>query len=173
MELKMILASDDKNWIWKSWDLAWRIKEDMKYFQNITTSTDDDSKINAVIMWEKTWKSIPEKYRPLPWRINVVLSRNPNFNDSWCIKFDNIDDCVFYLESNNDLESKFIIWGAMIYNQFLNHPDLTTIYHTKVCWDFDCDVIFDWIPDYFKLDSESELKEENWIKFSFQTYKKD
>ena len=47
------------------------------YFKQLTQSTRDPLKRNAVIMGRKTWQSIPAKFRPLDDRVNVVLSRNP------------------------------------------------------------------------------------------------
>jgi len=83
-KINIILALDESNGLGKDWDLAWRIREDMKYFKDITTSPHSVSPKgreveqlkNAVIMWRKTWDSIPEKYKPLPDRINCILSRS-------------------------------------------------------------------------------------------------
>eukprot|EP01031_Cornospumella_fuschlensis_P034236 gene34235-41442_t len=56
--------------------LPWRIAEDMKFFQKVTSSTETTGTQNAVIMGRKTWESIPEKFRPLKDRLNVVLTSN-------------------------------------------------------------------------------------------------
>ena len=56
--------------------LPWSLRADMHYFKQLTRSTVDPLKRNAVIMGRKTWQSIPEKLRPLADRINVVISRN-------------------------------------------------------------------------------------------------
>ena len=48
--------------------------QDMKHFKNVTTAVASDGKQNAVIMGRKTWESIPERFRPLPGRLNVVLT---------------------------------------------------------------------------------------------------
>lgn len=48
----------------------------MAYFKELTTRTLDPGKQNAVIMGRKTWESIPQKFRPLAGRLNIVLSRS-------------------------------------------------------------------------------------------------
>jgi len=177
-KINIILAVDDKNGLWKDWDLAWTISSELKYFKNITSTTKDLAKLNAVVMWKKTWESIPQKYRPLPNRINCVLSRsikdesiNSKIND-YVLYFNSIESCIWELLKKTNLENIFIIWWANIYNQILNHERLNKIYLTKISWDFTCDVFFNWIPNNFELESESEDKEENWIKFKFQVFKK-
>ena len=172
MKFDMILAADEKNWIWKKWDLAWKIKSDMKYFRNITTMTNNVWKKNAVVMWYNTWLSIPEKYRPLPDRLNCILTRDLNWkiNTQESVFFQNFNDCLEFLSKNQDLENIFIIGWASVYNQLLNNDNLSKIYLTKIYWDFDCDVFFDWIPKNFKKISETEKQEEDWIIFSFNVY---
>ncbi len=177
-KVNMILALDDNNWIGKKWDLAWKISADMKYFKKITSQTKDLSKFNAVIMWKNTWESIPQKFRPLPDRVNCILSRSINFEsvknkiDDFVLYFNSIDTCIDTLIKRTNIENIFVIWWANIYNQFLNHPRLDKIYVTKVEWNFSCDVFFDWITKDFELESVSDIQEENWIKFRFQVYKK-
>ena len=56
--------------------MPWKLPGDMAYFKELTTRTADASKQNAVVMGRKTWESIPAKFRPLPGRVNVVLSRS-------------------------------------------------------------------------------------------------
>lgn len=56
--------------------LPWSIPGDLRYFKELTSRTADPGKQNAVIMGRRTWESLPPKFRPLPGRLNVVLSRN-------------------------------------------------------------------------------------------------
>ena len=53
----------------------------MTYFKELTSRTADPGKRNAVIMGRKTWESIPAKFRPLPGRLNVVLTRGAGAGD--------------------------------------------------------------------------------------------
>ena len=58
--------------------IPWRIKNDLKFFKQITSNVTNNEKRNAVIMGRKTWESIPDKFRPLPNRLNIVLTRTPH-----------------------------------------------------------------------------------------------
>ena len=70
--------------------IPWRVAEDLKFFKETTSSTNDRNKKNAVIMGRKTWESIPPKYRPLKDRFNIVLTRNTNSDIAYvpfCVHF--------------------------------------------------------------------------------------
>lgn len=73
--VSMIAAACQGNGIGFKGSLPWRLKNEMAYFTRITSETKDVGKKNAVIMGRKSWDSIPPKYRPLPGRVNVVISR--------------------------------------------------------------------------------------------------
>lgn len=174
----MILAVDEKNGLGKDNTLSWRIPEDMKYFKKITSDTKDLAKLNAVIMGRKTWESIPSKYRPLPERINCVLSRSitdqsidSDINDM-VLYFNSLDNCLEELNKKDNIEDVYIIWWAFLYNQIISDDRLDKIYITRVMWDFDCDVFFNSIPEEFSLESYTDEQEDNWIKFRFEVWEK-
>ncbi|MEC9071661.1 MAG: dihydrofolate reductase, partial [Myxococcota bacterium] len=74
-----IVVAADEGWgIGKDGDLAWHLPGDMRWFREITTGKRTDDVLNTVIMGRKTWDSIPPRFRPLPDRHNVVVSRNRN-----------------------------------------------------------------------------------------------
>ncbi len=168
----MILAVDSKKWLGKNNTLAWKISEDMKYFRDTTTNVEDENKVNMLIMWRKTWESIPEKYRPLPDRINCVLTRDENYEDNGCISYTSLDQCLDDFRDNPLVENIFIIGGAQLYNTLLDDSRLEKIYLTQIEGDYGCDVFFDGVPDSFDQVVESEEKIDNDIKFSFQVYKR-
>jgi len=181
MKVNLILAIDEKNWLWKNNSLAWNIPSDLKNFKKITSETEDLAKMNAVIMWRKTWESIPKKYRPLHDRINCIITKSIKKNSIWSeiddfiLYFNSLEKCLSELESKENIEKIFIIWWASLYNDFVWEKFLDfvdKIYLTKVKWDFDCDVFFDWIPENFKVEKYSEEHKENWNIFSFWEYKK-
>ena len=65
--------------------LPWSLRGDMQFFKQLTRSTQDPLKRNAVVMGRKTWQSIPERFRPLDDRLNVVLSRNTEAKEEYNI----------------------------------------------------------------------------------------
>lgn len=102
--------------------LPWRLSREMKYFRQVTSMTADPSKRNAVIMGRKTWDSIPVKFRPLPNRLNVVVSRSfaPGLHESQPGVFhcDSLHQSIALLSRRvPDLERIYIIGGGEIYNQ--------------------------------------------------------
>ena len=171
MNFSIILAVDSKNGLGKENTLAWRLSGDMKYFKKTTVLTEKPDDINVVIMGRKTWESIPEKFRPLPGRINCVLTRDKNFEDEWCVSFNSLDSCLKDIENMKNIWKVFIIWGAKIYNQVLKDSRLEKIYLTQVKWDFGCDVFFDGVPENFQQESCSEAINEWWIEFQFDVWK--
>ncbi len=64
-----VVAMDEDRVIGKAGGLPWHIPEDLAHFRNLT-------KGHIVVMGRKTWESLPEKFRPLPGRTNVVVSRD-------------------------------------------------------------------------------------------------
>ncbi|QLQ81452.1 hypothetical protein HG537_0F02130 [Torulaspora globosa] len=108
--------------------LPWRLSNEMKYFRDVTTTTRDPKKVNAVIMGRKTWESIPQRFRPLRNRINMVLSRQ---NLPQCAphdphyRCDSLEAAVTELQSQlgDSLERIYIIGGADVYNQSFDLAD--------------------------------------------------
>lgn len=161
----LVIAVDEKNGIGKDWILAWDIPEDRKYFRLVTSTTKNKNKKNAVIMGRKTWESIPENFRPLPGRINCVLSSNfkENPTEIWpdTYGFNSFEACHEYLSKDKSVENIFIIWGSYLYNLVLDSEYLDMIYLTRVYWDYKCDVFFSQIPGYFKI-IETSPKQTHW-----------
>lgn len=77
---QVVVAATRNMGIGKEGKLPWRLPSDLKFFKGITGTTSDPSRKNAVIMGRKTWESIPLEYRPLPGRLNVVLTRSGSFD---------------------------------------------------------------------------------------------
>lgn len=137
MKLIIIVALDKKKGIGRNNDLLWHLPNDMKFFKEKTIG-------QIVIMGRKNWESIPEKYRPLSGRENVVLSRNPDFTAGGCRVFDSLDGCLAAYETEMS-RNLFIIGGGEIYKQALFSGKVSEMYITHVDKAFDADTYF---PDF-------------------------
>lgn len=165
----IIVAIDEQNGIGKDNQIPWYLPDDLKNFARITTKTEKAGKQNAVIMGRNTWESLPEKYKPLPNRINVVLSSNPDLDfPEGVLQFDSIDSALTALSTSKKIEQIFIIGGARVYQEAILHDNLERIYLTKIEEDFECDTLFpDEIPEEFEVESVSGPHDYDGLAYSF------
>lgn len=122
--------------------LPWSLRGDMQFFKQLTRSTQDPLKRNAVVMGRKTWQSIPERFRPLDDRLNVVLSRNTEAKKEYNIPdkvvlADSLDDALGRLnvacELGSSVETVYIIGGSSLYADAIGKPELCQrVYLTSV-----------------------------------------
>ncbi|XP_072021019.1 dihydrofolate reductase-like [Amphiura filiformis] len=167
--------------IGKNGNLPWRLRKDMKYFAEMTSKTKLDSKQNAVIMGRKTWDSIPEKFRPLPNRVNVILSKSlaekPAGAHHLCTSLEDALNVVSKSSTGDNVESIWIIGGGAVYKEAVNKSLCNRIYLTRVLADFDCDTFF---PEFdtklyqLIVDPEvnGEVQEEKGIEFKYEIYER-
>ncbi|MDE1920753.1 MAG: dihydrofolate reductase [Candidatus Omnitrophica bacterium] len=167
----IVVAFDSSYGIGKNGRLPWRLPGDLRRFKEITTGEDQGLKKNAVIMGRKTWESLPEKFRPLPNRVNVVLSRRRDFKvPAGVLCFQNLDEALTALSSLNNIGDIFVIGGAEIYASAMAHPLCQKLYVTHVKGAFDCDAFFPPISRQFMPISASEEYEEGGASFHFSEY---
>jgi len=122
MEISLIAAVSNNRVIGKNNDLPWHLPDDMKYFMQTT-------KAHHVIMGRKNYHSIPEKFRPLPNRTNIVVTRQQEFEAPGCLVVHSIEDALA-IARNNKEEEVFIIGGSEIYSQGLAFA--TRLYLTEI-----------------------------------------
>jgi dihydrofolate reductase len=132
MNISIIVAVAENNVIGKDNTLIWHLPVDMKFFKDKTTG-------HCIITGRKNYESIPEKFRPLPNRTNIVITRQTNYNASGAIIASSIEDAIEKAKQKNDDEI-FIIGGAEIYKQCL--PFVDKIYLTRIHHFFDGDAFF-------------------------------
>ena len=157
----------DENWgIGSKGNLLASIPEDMKFFKDMTTS-------GMVIMGRKTYDSLPIK--PLPNRTNVVITSEENkTSESAETFYVSMEFVKTYLDTLPKTAcERYIIGGGQIYKELLAYCDKA--YVTKVFHSYDnADTYFpnlENIPEW-EIESTSEIKEYNNIKYQFYTYKK-
>ena len=111
MIVSLIVAISKNRVIGKNNQLIWHLPKDMKFFMDSTTS-------HSVIMGRKNYESIPEKYRPLRNRTNIIITRNKSFEANGCLVVNSIDESLRCMKFR-DKEEVFVIGGGEIYKKFL------------------------------------------------------
>ncbi|MBT5855946.1 dihydrofolate reductase [bacterium] len=152
----IIVATDRRGGIGKDNGIPWHFSRDFKYFKEVTSNTTDPSKTNAVIMGRKTYESIPEKFRPLPGRTNIVITRQTDLIlEGGVIITSSLQDALDEANNRFEIESVFVIGGGMIYAEAINHPQCDKLYITRISKTYDCDTSFPQIPNNFQWIFES------------------
>jgi dihydrofolate reductase / thymidylate synthase len=173
MKLNLIVACCNNNGIGKNNSLPWELKTDIAYFKKITTFTTNPVLKNVVIMGRKTWESIPEKYRPLENRINIVLTRNKNYkihqDGLVCSNLDHSMDVIDTIPNSNK-NNIFVIGGESVYSETIKHKNINKIYLTKIYDDYKCDRFFPAIPSNLVLTSVSKFIEERGVYYRNLVY---
>ena len=161
----IIVAHDKKLGIGINNQLPWHLPSDMEHFKKLT-STAKKNKLNAVIMGRKTWESIPEKFRPLKNRLNIILTQNTTYKSpKSTYTAINLKQALNYCDDK--VESIFIIGGEQLYKEALTHIECTSLYTTIIEDTFKCDCYFPNYTHLFSETSRSETKTENGLSFSF------
>lgn len=149
----------------------------MKRFKSVTTDTGvDTTKTNAVIMGRRTWESIPQAFRPLTKRLNVVLSRNPAYAvsepgvitaTSFTQALDKLSDYAL------NVNKIFVAGGAELYTEAIAHPCCDILHVTRVHDAYECDTFFPSIDNaVFQLQDSTAEMFKNQIKFNFETWRR-
>jgi dihydrofolate reductase len=146
MKTALIVAMDSDRGIGKNNDLMWHLPKDMKFFKDTTQG-------QIVVMGRKNYDSIPEKYRPLPNRLNVVLTRNENFEAPNCLVFHSLEECLTHFKEESE-RIVFIIGGGEIYRMALDSCILDEMYITHVHQRYDAETFF---PSFEEEKWESEI----------------
>jgi dihydrofolate reductase len=139
--------------------IPWRIPEDARRFRSLTVG-------HPVVMGRRTWDSLPDRFRPLPGRRNVVVTRNDAWRDEGAERAASYADALRLLEGAPEV---FVIGGAELYSEAL--PNADELLLTEVDADVEGDTFFPaWDRDAFDEESRERHVSETGIPFSFVTY---
>jgi dihydrofolate reductase/thymidylate synthase len=144
--------------------IPWKIQDDLNFFRNMTMSTMDNNKFNAVVMGRKTWESIPLNYRPLQRRINIILSKSmdPTYIKDWNVTVESsFYDCICRLQQDKKIEHIYVIGGSELYRDAMKLDICETIYMTWIKNNVKCDTFFPTINENnFKVETTTDWKEQ-------------
>ncbi|XP_071731504.1 bifunctional dihydrofolate reductase-thymidylate synthase-like [Rutidosis leptorrhynchoides] len=176
---QIVVAATRDFGIAKDGKLPWKLPSDLNFFKEITTSTSSDhtDKMNAVIMGRKTWDSIPLQYRPLPNRLNVVLTRSTTFNIP---TFENVITCSSIPSAlellaispySMSIDKVFVIGGGQILREVMNGSGCEAIHMTEIDENIDCDTFIPPVDTKVFCPWYSSLPvTENGVRYRFVSY---
>jgi len=155
-EIVIIAAVARNRVIGKDNRLLWNIPEDMAHFKALTSG-------HTVIMGRKTWESLPPRFRPLPGRRNIVVSRQAGYTAPGAEVADSLENALKLASTTTVV---FIIGGEQIYTQAMTVADRLEI--TEVDLEPEGDA---WFPEIVAAEWEKTAKTDG-ASFSFTTYRR-
>jgi dihydrofolate reductase/thymidylate synthase len=133
-----VVIAADLDWgIGKDQSLPWpKLRGDLRHFKRITSTTSTPGRKNAIVMGRKTWQSKEVGERPLPDRLNVVVSRGELAVPPGVILARSLDEAL----AVRDIETVFVVGGAILLIEAVERKDLRYVYLTRIEERYDCDV---------------------------------
>jgi dihydrofolate reductase len=140
-----VVVAADLDWgIGKDNGLPWpKLPGDLAHFKRVTSAAAEGTR-NAIIMGRKTWESTEVRGRPLPKRLNVVITRGTLAVPDGVLVAGSIDAALARVAEQSDIDTTFIVGGAQIFTDAFAHTQLRYVYLTRVDGRFGCDTH---IPD--------------------------
>lgn len=158
------VLSADKNWgIGYKGDLLVKIPNDMKMFRNLTTG-------NVIVMGRKTLESFPNG-QPLPKRVNIVMTQNPNYEAKGCVVVHNTEELMEELKNYPDKQI-YVVGGESIYKELL--PYCEEAYVTRIDYEYQADRYFPNLDENGEWELYEEGEEETFfsIEYYFNKYRR-
>jgi dihydrofolate reductase len=158
MEINLILARSSNGVIGKHNALPWHLPEDLAHFKQLTQGW-------PVIMGRKTWDSLPTRFRPLPGRMNVVITRQPNWPGGGAKVTASLADALALCEAAAQV---WVIGGAQIFAEA--EPLAQRIEVTEIAQHFEGDTYAPALGPQWVASAPEEHLSSTGLPFSFITY---
>ncbi|UNK46705.1 dihydrofolate reductase [Arthrobacter sulfonylureivorans] len=151
----MIWAQTTNGVIGRDGGMPWHLPEDLAHFKRTTLN-------HPVIMGRKTWESFPDKYRPLPGRTNIVISRRPEMRDQLvaegAVVVDSVEDAMSEAAASPGGDEIWVLGGGEIFNLTTQHSNAASV--TVIDMETDGDTYAPQLGPGWKLDGVSPT--EGW-----------
>ncbi|KAH9616442.1 hypothetical protein KSS87_009412 [Heliosperma pusillum] len=174
---QVVVAATREGGLGKDGKMAWHIPTDTKFYHDVTTITSNPEKMNAVIMGRISWDSIPPEDRPFCGRLNVIVTRSPNFdiggleNVLVCGSLNSALEMLASPPYDDLIETVFNTGGGILLRDTLNAPACDAIHITEMETSIECDTFIPSIDmSLFHPWYSSFPLVENNIRYSFVTY---
>lgn len=142
--------------------MPWHVPEDMAHFREVTGSHD-------VVMGRRTWESLPPRFRPLPGRRNIVVTRSADFAPEGAERASSLDEALA-LAGEGDV---WVIGGGMLYAEAIRRADVLEV--TRLDFAVDGDTVAPSTDGWSRVAADPE---EGWhtsrggIRYRFETYRR-
>lgn len=160
MRLHLILARAANGVIGNNNALPWHLPEDLAHFKRLTLGC-------PVIMGRKTWDSLPAKFRPLPGRRNIVVTRQPGWQADGAVCVHSLAEAMQQATGHADA---WVIGGADLYAQAL--PLASSAHVTEIEQDFVGDALAPVFDSHWQETARLPQVSVNGLAFSFVTLQK-
>ncbi len=170
--LNLILACANKGVIGMDNQLPWHLPEDLAHFKKLTSA-------QTVLMGRKTWDSLPKAFKPLPNRLNLVLTRQSDWSAPGAVAVHTLEKACEYHEAHHAKHSQeplssapaiWIIGGAQIYAQSV--PLATTVEMTQIDLDVPGDAYAPVLGQEWREIHREEHTSSQGVRFRFLTFKR-
>jgi dihydrofolate reductase len=158
MKLGMIFARARNGVVGKDGALPWHLPEDLAHFKSLTLGC-------PVIMGRKTWDSLPPRFRPLPGRANIVVTRQPDWQSAGATRAGSLEEAIALCEGAPQV---WVIGGAQLWAQALPRVDAAEV--TEIDADFQGDVFAPELDSAWKETARERHLSANGVGYSFVTY---
>lgn len=158
--INLIYARAANGVIGKDNAMPWHLPEDLAHFKRLTQGW-------PVIMGRKTWDSLPPRFRPLPGRTNVVITRQTDWHAAGAQAAASLEGALALCQQSDEV---WIIGGAQIYAQA--EPLAERIEVTEIDQDFEGDAFAPGLGPEWIADARENHVASSGLKFSFITYRK-
>ena len=158
--INLIYARAANGVIGKDNAMPWHLPEDLAHFKRLTQGW-------PVVMGRKTWDSLPARFRPLPGRTNVVITRQPDWSENGAQTAASLEDALAQCSESAEV---WVIGGAQIYA--LAEPLAGRIEVTEIASDFDGDAYAPSLGAHWVEKAREDNVAASGLKFSFVSYQK-
>ncbi|RMH03227.1 MAG: dihydrofolate reductase [Planctomycetota bacterium] len=164
----IVVAADEAGGIGRGGGLPWRLRGDLVRFRELTTGAGR----NTVIMGRRTWESLPPRFRPLPGRRNIVLTRTGGGLPEGILTASSLAAGLELADPGGEV---FVIGGAEVYAAALADPNATVLHLTRVLGDHGCDVRVPALagePHGWREEWRSPPQREDDLRYLFLRYRR-
>lgn len=160
--ISLIAALGHNRVIGKDNGLLWHLPDDLAHFKQLTAG-------HPIIMGRKTWESLPEKFRPLPGRTNIVVTRSGWYEATGAQTAFSFPEALSHAKEAEGSEEIFVIGGGELYSAAL--PFASRLYLTLVDNDTPGTITF---PDYgdFTHEVSREAHTEHGIAYDWVIFER-